>query len=425
MIPLSYHIGAGKESILFVFLPEMCYHGSRNEVNIMRKTVFLVLLLLLAGWMLPAEGEEIPTLPEDFVLRGLPKGNRYNVYTGPGEEYFVAGGGKAQVSSSGTIWCYGAADERWLLVEYEISGQQNRIGYIDALGYEDLLSSAARLAFADQPIEMTSAAITDDPLVGAKSFGTLTGRGTLLAYLDRDWAYVEGVLKSQNGQRARGFVRRSSFTLAEAAPTRPEVPQAEETAALLTEVSLNLTGTPQSLYGEILPAISALPLENGVAIAYTDQRRIYLDVFGRDGTLLWSESPFSATNRLRLLPAEDGLTLRFWHNYQVFEYTYPAAGGEGTFASPFTGWQEEIFPAAEKMPVPVCRAQIVAETSQGTLILASFSDGAGLYLLDGAALTQVTAWPGDVLLADPADEEGVFTLIHLDGGCTLQTWMLQ
>ncbi len=390
----------------------------------MRKTAFLVLLLLLAGWMLSAAGEEIPALPEDFVLRGLPKGYRYNVYTGPGEDYFVAGGGKAQVSSSGTIWCYGAADDRWLLVEYEISGKQNRIGYIDALGYEDLLS-AARLEFADQPIEMTSAAITDDPRASGKSFGALTGRGTLLAYLNEDWAYVEGVLQRQNGQRARGFVRRDSFTLAEAAPTRPEVPQVEGIAALLTEARLLLTSAPQSLYGEILPAISVLPLENGVAVAYTDQRRIYLDVFGRDGTLLWSDSPFSAANRLRLLPAEGGLTLRFRHNYQVLEYTYPTAGGEGVFASPFTGWQEETSPAAEKMPVPVCRAQIVAETPRGTLILASFADGAGLYLVNGDNLTQVTAWPGDALLADPADEEGVFTLIHLDGGCTLQTWMLQ
>lgn len=391
----------------------------------MRKTAFLVLLLLLAGWMLPGSGEEVPTLPEDFVLRGLPKGYRYNVYTGPGEDYFVAGGGKAQVSSSGTIWCYGAADDRWLLVEYEISGQQNRIGYIDALGYEDLLSSAARLDFADQPIEFSAAAITDDPLVGGKSFGTLTGRGTLLAYLDRDWAYVEGVLQNQNGQRARGFVRRDSFTLAEAAPTRPDAPQAEVTAVLVTETTLYLTSAPQRLYDEILPSVSVLPMENGIAIAYPDPQRVYLDVFQRDGTLLWSESPFSATNRLRLLPAEDGLTLRFWHNYQVFEYTYPAEGGEGVFAASYTGWQEEISPAAEIMPVPVCRAQTVAETPRGTLILASFADGAGLYLVNGDHLTQVTAWPGDALLADPVDEEGVFSLIHLDGSCTLQTWKFQ
>ena len=54
---------------------------------------------------------------------------KYNVFQGPGAEYGRSGGGKGAVSTNGPIYCYGTWN-RYLLIEYEISKDKHRFGWI-------------------------------------------------------------------------------------------------------------------------------------------------------------------------------------------------------------------------------------------------------------------------------------------------------
>lgn len=122
----------------------------------------------------------------------------FAVYESPrGEELRRAGNGKAKVSTNGEISVYG----HWmgtLLVEYAISADRHRIGWIEAdmadvpdLDYTD----ANSLCLCPCGVVTASVSLTDDPLYSRESIAVMSG-GTsvhVLGQLD-DWLLVEGFI---------------------------------------------------------------------------------------------------------------------------------------------------------------------------------------------------------------------------------------
>lgn len=166
----------------------------------------LALFLLLTVPALAEEDQPQP-YPDDLVVSRTPlvltavRGDfapkqSFAVYESPrGEELRRAGNGKAKVSTNGEISVYG----HWmgtLLVEYEISADRHRIGWIEAE-----VAGTPDLAFSDGNdlylcgVVTASVTLTDDPLYSQESIAVMSG-GTsvhVLGQLD-DWLLVEGFI---------------------------------------------------------------------------------------------------------------------------------------------------------------------------------------------------------------------------------------
>lgn len=376
----------------------------------MRK-IFLMMLFLLctAG---SALAQSTPDLPEMWAVNGLPKKKTFIVYTGPGEEYFVAAEGRAKVSTNGSILCYGRVDD-WLMVYYNTSSG-SRVGYIDAGEYAQVVDGFRELSFGSERYRLPyGIAITDDPNTGEKSLGTVSGEVTLLANVTfagrQDWVYVEGVLDNRDGAQVRGFVRRSSFAKAKPLINMPDVPGADLALTLLEEMPVRT---------EIIPtALRILPLADGtLALVCCDAKSTMLSLHTGTGERLWNQRIFSSSEYISLEPAEGGFKVSFYHNYQLMSYTYLLGSQDGVFSDDFVFVEnlreaDRQSAAARRMPVPVVRAAVVGETAQGTLLLSAFDDGCGLYLLTQDALLLVKHFAGEAELCSPADENGVFSLV--------------
>lgn len=140
------------------------------------------------------------------AVRGsFARNQSFAVYESPrGEMPRRAGNGKAKVSTNGEIKVYGD----WLgalLVEYEISADRHRIGWIEAE-----MADAPELDFTDKSgdylcgVVTASVSLTDDPLYSQERIAVMSG-GTSVHVLGRleDWQLVEGFI----GEEVRmGFV---------------------------------------------------------------------------------------------------------------------------------------------------------------------------------------------------------------------------
>lgn len=152
---------------------------------------------------------------EDYILPDQTEGEfaknqRFEVYSAPSEDAYRAAKGKAVVSTNGGIEVYGET-QGWLMIQYEVSMDQRRIGYItaDALPMDTPVRS---LRFAYQPAKlMTSAVLTDDPFWSRNELKKLSAdeEVTLLAMV-ADWVYVEAVMP--DGRAVRGFIPASAVT---------------------------------------------------------------------------------------------------------------------------------------------------------------------------------------------------------------------
>ena len=124
-----------------------------------------------------------PVIPELTAQVGVfPKNKRYDVYEGPRAEHRRAGNGKAVVSTNGEIMVYGTWKGR-MMIEYEITKGQHRIGWIDTDQLPaSTLEGVPELAFPDGSdlddytcgVVTSNAILTDDPI------NSRTGRGALL-----------------------------------------------------------------------------------------------------------------------------------------------------------------------------------------------------------------------------------------------------
>lgn len=136
-------------------------------------------------------------------------GQKYPVYTGPGEDYVRSGNGKGLVSTNGWIEVYGQKDG-YILIQYSIDSSHYRFGWIDRNALPEG-TSVPGMDFAgisaDTLSEITQDTfLTDDPLFSQNKLCSLKAGQTVswLAVLNNDWAYV---LVNVNGKMMCGFVR--------------------------------------------------------------------------------------------------------------------------------------------------------------------------------------------------------------------------
>ena len=134
----------------------------------------------------------------------------WEVYTGPGPEYAVAGNGKARVSTRDWVQVLGGEDGGRILVQYAISKERMRIGWIDA----DALYEKDRTyevcyapgeSYLWRPCHLDRAcSLTDDPLLSQTPVADLPAL-TKASYLCRmgNWAMID--VETGKG-RTRGFV---------------------------------------------------------------------------------------------------------------------------------------------------------------------------------------------------------------------------
>ena len=130
------------------------------------------------------------------------------VYSAPDEASFRDS--RAQVTTDDKVQIYGVTGD-WVLVAYEIgNGSKGRIGYIENSTLANA-ETVAQLALVNIPLKLTKKAnATDDPLRGkGKLFDIAKDTEvTLLAFLGKDWAYVETTYKSKP---CRVFIPRSAL----------------------------------------------------------------------------------------------------------------------------------------------------------------------------------------------------------------------
>ncbi|MBR4537933.1 MAG: hypothetical protein IKO52_03705 [Clostridia bacterium] len=140
-------------------------------------------------------------------------GQKFPVYSGPGAEYERGANGKASVSTNDWIQVFGS-ESGYIMIQYAISANQMRIGYIDQSSLpRNAHISALRFDWTDAEIT-ASTFLTDDPLNSQTRVRTLTA-GQQVKWLSTmgAWVYVE---VTGSGRPIRGFVPASVIRQAQA-----------------------------------------------------------------------------------------------------------------------------------------------------------------------------------------------------------------
>ena len=157
----------------------------------------------------------ITTAPEIIVGNFRPKeikftgGQKYPVYTGPGEEYARSGNGKGMVSTNDWIEVFGQYGD-WIMIQYDISAEQYRIGWIDAASLPKN-ADVPRLGFEfiDQRITQ-NCTLTDDPLNSEKKLISLKAGTEIISLADfGEHFYIEVTV---DGKTYWGFVDADCIT---------------------------------------------------------------------------------------------------------------------------------------------------------------------------------------------------------------------
>ena len=160
-----------------------------------------------------AHRNDPPPIPESDTfpqpqLASFKKKQKLPVYTGPGTDYLREADGKATVSTSDWIQIFGE-ENGWLLIQYHVSGDKNRFGYIKASQAEAGVS-VPRLSWKDEDVVCQTRFLNTDPIRlydEMLDFGLEGQRCTLLGSL-AEFDYLEVALSS--GEKARGFVMNAS-----------------------------------------------------------------------------------------------------------------------------------------------------------------------------------------------------------------------
>lgn len=127
----------------------------------------------------------------------------YPVYSAPSTKSIRGAKNRALVSTNDWIQVFGSEGD-WILVQYAISGNHNRIGYIykNALPKETVVPELGLTDVA--AIVNYDVEVTDDPLVSQTKLATVAEntKVTCLGVMG-NWSYIES---SQDGKTFRGFV---------------------------------------------------------------------------------------------------------------------------------------------------------------------------------------------------------------------------
>lgn len=147
-----------------------------------------------------------PSIPWESELIGqeiaFSGGQKLPVYSGPGTQYPRAGNGKAIVSTNDWIQVFGT-ENGYALIQYALSAEQMRFGYIDASALPQGHSVNALVLDHAPAHILTDCSITDDPLKSGKAIAKLQS-GEQVTWLAKmgPYAYVE----TQGASPQRGFV---------------------------------------------------------------------------------------------------------------------------------------------------------------------------------------------------------------------------
>lgn len=141
-------------------------------------------------------------------------GQKYAVYSGPGESFERGANGKAAVSTNDWIQVFGQAGD-WILIQYAVSSDHMRFGYIPASALpKNVTVGNLDANLGDLPaIISVNTFLTDDPIKSQSVLRTLAAGQTVtwLATMDQ-WVYIQ--LEDENGHPfCRGFVPASAIQL--------------------------------------------------------------------------------------------------------------------------------------------------------------------------------------------------------------------
>lgn len=131
--------------------------------------------------------------PKEIKFAG---GKRYAVYTGPGKEYARSGDGKGAVSTNDWIQVFGKY-EKWILIQYDISAERYRIGWIEASalpkGADVKELSDLGLGLQQDYVQdvVLACELTDDPFNSRKPIAQLEQGHPLRELVQYEgWSYV-------------------------------------------------------------------------------------------------------------------------------------------------------------------------------------------------------------------------------------------
>ena len=177
-------------------------------------------------------------------------GQKFEVYSGPGEQYERGANGKATVSTNDWIQVFGA-ENGWILIQYDLSSTKMRIGWITETALpRGVTADPLRFAYAGAQIT-TATFTTDDPL-GSQTHLRSLAPGQSVQWLATmgDWVYVE---ITGDGLPVRSFVPAKAIQRkAESAAYQVSYAEKDYRA----NASVYLTGNDVEVYINVLASTS-------------------------------------------------------------------------------------------------------------------------------------------------------------------------
>ena len=147
--------------------------------------------------------------PQSFTLRPREK---YDVFAAPGRDSYRAANGTAVMSTNDWVQIFGEEDG-WVLVQYDISRDQMRFGYVDAsvLPKDAEVQTLHWYDLPEQTVKV-SISVTDDPLVSRSIIAYLTAGDTVKVLSEfGNWYYIE--MTDNQGELLRGFIPQTTIDL--------------------------------------------------------------------------------------------------------------------------------------------------------------------------------------------------------------------
>lgn len=139
-------------------------------------------------------------------------GQKFPVYSGPGEDYERAASGKATVSTNDWIQVFGE-ENGYILIQYDITADQMRFGYIEKSALpQNTFVSNLNFDYEDAVL-IQNTYLTDDPLNSQTRLRTLSKDQGGIQWLATmgNWVYVEVITL---GKPIRGFVPAAAISRA-------------------------------------------------------------------------------------------------------------------------------------------------------------------------------------------------------------------
>lgn len=140
-----------------------------------------------------------------FELIQLEPGQKLAVYSAPSENSWRGAGGKAKVSTNGSVYAAGWVNG-WLLMMYETNSGAVRVGYIHNI--KGAVDADMLFLMGSPRTVLKDCTLTDDPATNSTSIRRFSA-GEQITYLTGfqngmgSWAYVESTV---DGTLVRGFV---------------------------------------------------------------------------------------------------------------------------------------------------------------------------------------------------------------------------